>query len=234
MSGQTNLSISASTFQNGSQYYPQRYFGDNFTTVGLNISNKKIRHWSLYTGVSMTAKETEIPENGEPGAAESEGNQFQEPSYGFTGDIKCSYPLYRITRTNGLDISFSLNGRARTNVSFEDGTTKTALRLAAEANIPLSDKSSIYIDPYVLTSVDYGNLTKDNFKEMLGNNLRFGAFLGGKRKFKIGNYSFTAFAESQFYNIGKNIEDCKNDQPMDWSTVSFNAGFNFPLNFGKK
>lgn len=237
MSGQTNLSISASTFQNGSQYYPQRYFGENFTTAGLSISNDKIKHWSLYAGFSRTVEEPEVTEDDvRDGRLEDPYNMFKEPSYRFVGDVKCSYPFKSFQMDNGRDITLSFKGRARTDIGSKDGELngKTALRGAVQLNVPIGEKSNIYFDPYLLTKVNYNELSSQNILDMLKENLVVGMFAGVERDFQIGEQPFTVFVEGQLYDIGQNVNDAIEKKPMDWSTASVNVGVTIPLNFNKK
>lgn len=212
MGGQTNISISASTFQNLPKDFSQGALGENFSTIGANINHGKIPHWSVYAGVGITVPDKTDIEN------------IDKPtSYNFIGDIKSSHTYYE-----GEYFSLSVDSRTRTKANLFNGKTTTDIRVApVSINIPLNDKSSVYAVPYALTKIDYGNLSLQS----LGDNFKTGLYFGGKRKFHLGKHPVTVFAEGQFYDLEKTISDATNNKPMDWSTFSINAGVTVPIDF---
>ena len=77
MGGQINIGVSASTFQNGPKSLPDGALGENFSTIGTNINYSKIPHWTIYTGLGVTAPDKTNIENIDKRA-----------SYSFIGDVK--------------------------------------------------------------------------------------------------------------------------------------------------
>ena len=212
MGGQINIGVSASTFQSGPKNFSNGTLGENFSTIGTNINYNKIPHWTVYTGLGMTVPDKTDIENID-----------KEISYSFIGDIKSSHKYY-----DGEYFSISADSRSRFNLNKSSKTL--ALRVApVSINVPLDDKTSIYVVPYILEKVD---LEKGISQQSLKDNLRAGVYLGGKRKFNISGTDVTIFFEGQGYNIVKNVKDATAGKPFDKTTVSANAGLSFSV-FGK-
>ncbi|MBO7671826.1 hypothetical protein J6S88_00285 [bacterium] len=207
MGGQINISISASTFQNLPKDNTRGDWGENFSTVGTNINYNKIPHWTVYTGLGVTAPDKTDPENVD-----------KKTSCSFIGDIKSSHKYY-----DGENLSLSFDSRSRFNVN--ESSQTLAVRVApASVNVPIGDNVSLYAVPYVLEKVDF---QKGVSLQSLKDNLRLGLFGGIKGTVKIGDLLVNWFIEGQGYNLMQNIKAIKGDEPMDWGTIGFNGGVSF-------
>jgi len=209
MGGQINIGFSASTFQNLPYDNTKGNLGENFTTLGVNTSCDKVKGLTIYTGLGITAPDKTNPEHID-----------EKTSYSFIGDIKTSHKYY-----DGENCSISVDSRSRFNINGESQTL--ALRLApASVNVPLGNNVSYYATPYVLEKVDF---SKGVSRQSLKDNFRAGIFTGVKGTVDIGGVPVTGFLEVQDYNLVQNVSAALGNQPMDWSTVGFNAGVSFSL-----
>ena len=210
MGGQINIGVSASTFQNGPKYVSNGALGENFSTIGTNISYDKIPHWSVYTGLGVT-----VPDK--TGAEEINNSA----SYSFIGDIKSSHKYYEREY-------FSISADSRCRFNLNKSSKTLALRGApVSINVPLDDKTSLQVVPYALEKVD---LEKGISPQSVKDNFRVGVYFSAKRKFNIFDTEVTGFLEGQGYNIVKNVKDAAAGKPFDKSTVSLNCGLSFPIN----